>query len=129
MSFISILKKVGSVAIGIEHVAAPMLEAAVPGLAPVVATMDGVFQHLQNSIVSAEANNPVDAQGALKSAAVVADFQALVDTAQSMAQLKGEQLTYDPAALQKAINDNVTAFNSDAALKASFKLVPILKAQ
>ena len=122
MSFICILKKVGSVALGIEHVAAPILEAAVPGLAPVVATVDGLVQRIQNTITTVEANGPVSGGGQLKSAAVVSDFQSAIDLASTIAGLEGKTMTYDQQALQDAITAQVAAYNAFAKLKASFAL-------
>jgi hypothetical protein len=122
MSFISILKKIGSVTIGAEHIVAPVIEAAVPAISGPVAALDGIFQRLQATIATVEANNPTDGQGGIKAQAVTADFQSGLDLTQQILALKGEKLTYDASALQSAIDAQTAAFNAFAKLKASFKV-------
>jgi len=123
MSFISILKKIGSTVLGIEHVAAPIAEIAFPSLAGVIGEVDTLTQRLQTAIVTVEANNPVG-NGQLKSDAVIADFNASLALAQSIAHAAGQQVTYDTAQLQTTINAFVTAYNEAAKLKASIKISP-----
>lgn len=128
MSFISIFKKIGTTLLGIEHVAAPVLSLVVPGAAPIITELDGIFQRLQTGIVTVEANNPVDGQGSVKADAVTADFNAGLDLTQSVLAMEGKKLTYDAAALQTAIASQVAALNAMAVVKASFKVVPITSA-
>src|SRR4051812_46303335 len=104
MSFINILKRIGGVALGIEQVASPLLAIAVPGAGPALAMVDGIVQRVLNTIATVEANNPIAGNGQLKSAAVIADFQASIDLAQNIANLQGKTLQYDVPALQKAID-------------------------
>lgn len=122
MSFISILKKIGSVVIGAEHIVAPVVETLVPSLSGPIAAVDGIFQRVQATITTLEANNPSDGQGAIKSAAVVADFQSGLDLTQQILSVEHKKLSYDGAALQAAINAQVAAYNAFATLKASFKI-------
>lgn len=125
MSFLSILKKVGSVALGIEHVAAPILGVVIPGAAPVIAEIDNIFKTIQTGVMTAEANHPTDGLGKLKSDAVIADFQSGIALAQEFMAMEGKTIAYDAAALQDAISSQVQAYNAMAALKASFKVVPL----
>jgi len=125
MSFISILKTIGQVATGIEQIAVPIATAVMPQYAPKIAQADSLFQGLQTAIATVEASNPVDGQGAIKSAAVVSDFQASLSVAQEALALDGKMLTYDSTALQTAINAQVTAYNAMAAVKASFKVIAL----
>ena len=70
-------------------------------------------------------NNPVSGQGQLKSDMVTNDFASGLELTQQILALEGKQLTYDAAQLQIAINSQVAAYNAMAALKASFKVIPI----
>ena len=54
MSFISILKKVGTILVGVEHVAAPILSSLLPTLAGPIGLVDGIFQKLQGAIITVE---------------------------------------------------------------------------
>jgi hypothetical protein len=123
MSFVGILKKVGTILVGVEHIAAPIVGVAFPALAGPIGLIDNVFQKLQNTIITVENNNPVTGQGQLKADAVVNDFNAGLDLTQQVLALKGEMLTYDSAALQESITSQVAAYNAMAKLKASFKVV------
>ena len=124
MSFIGILKKVGTILVGVEHIAAPIVGAAFPGLAGPIALLDGVFQKLQNTIITVESNNPISGQGQIKQDAVINDFAAGLDLTQQILGLKGERLDYDHAALEESIKSQVAAYNAMAKLKVSFKVVP-----
>ena len=128
-SFITILKKVGSVLLGVEHLAAPIAEIAFPQFAGAIAEVDSLTGRLQNAITTVEANSPVGTDGSLKSAAVIADFNAAIGLAQSVAGFAGKQISYDAGALQAAINAQVNAYNAAAALKASFHMVDIVPAK
>jgi len=122
MSFISILKKVGSVALGVEKVvSATGLGSAIPGFA----LIDSVLQRIPNAIIRGEIGNPADGQGGIKSEVVTADFNEGLDFTQQILALKGEKLSYDAALLQESINSQVAALNAMAKLKASFKVVPL----
>lgn len=125
MSFINILKKVGTILVGVEHIAAPIASAAFPTLAGPIGLVDNIFQKLQNTIITVEANNPVFGQGQLKLDAVVNDFGAGLDLTQQVLALKGEKLIYDAKLLQDVITAQVQAYNNMAALKASFKIVAV----
>jgi hypothetical protein len=124
MSFKSIIKKIGTVALGIEHVAAPIVSAVVPGAAPAILVFDKLVTGIQSSIAIAEDNNPADGQGPSKAQTVISDFEAGLAFTQEVLALKGEKLTYDTAALQDAINFQVAAYNAMVKIKASFKVVP-----
>lgn len=125
MSFLSIFKKIGSIALKVEHVASPIISTMLPGAAPIIMELDTIFQHLQSAVITVESNNPLDAQGAVKSASVVSDFNSGLELTQSILAMKGEMLSYDATALQTAISAQVTALNAMAAVKASFKIVSL----
>ncbi len=124
MSFLSVLGKIGSTALSIEHVAAPIISTFVPGAAPVLAIVDSFVPRVQASIQTVEAANPASGLGAAKSAAVVADFEAGLALFQGVLAGRGEQLVFDRAALEAAIAGQVAAYNGFATVKASFKIVP-----
>lgn len=111
---------------GIERVAAPILAVAIPGSAPLIARLDAIVQKLQSSILTVEAETPIDSAGKLKSEIVIADFRAGLALTQSVLALKNQILEYDPVALQEAINAQVAAYNAVAKLRVSFKVVPIV---
>lgn len=120
-NFLSVLKKIGIVSLGIEKVAAPIVSSLFPVSIPIFAAIDSFVPKTQAAIISAEGT--AGATGAEKSAAVVTDFESGLELVQSVLALEGNKLTYDTAALQAAINSQVTAFNSFAAVKTSFKIV------
>lgn len=122
MSFISILKKVGTILVGVEHIAAPIIGATFPALAGPIGLLDNIFQKLQNTIITVEHNNPISGNGQLKSDATINDFNAGLDLTQQILALRGEKLTYDAKLLQDIIIHQVAAYNSMAGLKASFKV-------
>jgi len=124
MSFISVLKKIGQVAIGIEHVAAPVVSSLIPGAAPIIGALDNLFTRVQTTIQTVELTSPVGG-GQLKAAVVVTDFEAGLETTQAVLALTGKHLEYDAALLQDAINNQVAAYNSFAKLKGSFKVVDL----
>ncbi len=123
MSFLSILKKFGNTALGIEQAAEPFITTLIPASAGVFAVIDPIFARLKQAVVTVEANSP-GTPGNLKSDAVIADFEAALSVAQSIADARGETLQYDKLALQTAINSEVAALNAMALVKASFKFVP-----
>lgn len=125
MSFISILKKIGSVVAGVEHVAAPILSGLYPPAAPWLAKLDNAVQLLNGSIIATEANNPKDGQGGLKSDAVNADLNAYIDTMNSGLAFANKKIVDDPALRQAAINAVVAGYNATAQWKASFKTVDL----
>lgn len=116
MSFISVVKKI----LGVEHAVAPLLGAFVPG----IAIFDSIVTRVQNAIGTFEVNIPKDGSGAIRSEAVVNDFEASLEVTKAIAAAEGKKLVYDDAALQRGINAQVTAYNEFAAVKASFKFVP-----
>lgn len=126
MSFVNILKKFVGVlgtAATVEHEIAPFLK-YIPGIGPAIAVVDPIITNLQNSIITAEANNPVDGQGQLKSQAVTNNFTADLATFNAFAEAAGYTATFDSAALQETINNFVAAYNSAAKLKSTIKLAP-----
>lgn len=119
MSFWDKLRKVGRAVVTVEHAVAPIASAFFPQFAAV----DAIVTRVQGAIITAEANIPQDGQGALKAQAVIGDFEAGLDIAQSIAAARGKRLEYDKAALQEAINGFVAGYNGMAKVKASFKEV------
>lgn len=125
MSFISILKKFGSVVLGIEQKVAPLAESFFPQFAPEIGAVDGIVTRIQTAITTVEANNPGDGQGGIKASAVIADFEAGLGLTNTILAAKGETVTYDSVALNNAITSQVAAYNAFAALKASLKVVAV----
>lgn len=125
MSFLGILKKIGNVALGIEHVAAPVLGGLYPPAAPWLAKLDNVVQLLHGSIIATETNAPADGQGGIKSEAVNADLNAYIDTMNAGLAFANKKIVDDPALRQAAINAVVAGYNATAQWKASFKTVEI----
>lgn len=120
MSFLTILKTIGKDALQI----APIAGAAVSLVNPVIGNLImGISGKLQTAIVSAEATVTQANSGGIKADAVVADFESGLSIAQEVLAAEGKAITYDPAALQTAINNYVAAYNATAALKSSFKIV------
>lgn len=119
-SFISILKKIGSVTLAI--VGNPIVNAGLNAFVPGYARLDGLFQSLTHSIIVAEENNPVG-NGQLKAEEVKANFNASLATIQEVLALQNKVMSYDEALLQASIDAQVLAYNNMAKLKASFKIV------
>lgn len=124
MSFISVLGKLGRIAIGLEPIAAKIGEVAFPQFAPEIGLFDNWLQHVLGSMAKAEAASP-NGGGAVKSAQTVDAFGAsdAIATIQELLATQHKLLTYDGGALQKAISDQTTAFNSWAQFKSTFKIV------
>lgn len=129
MSFLSVLKKIGTVALGIEHVAIPIISAADPALAPVLARLDDWLSRTQTAIQSAEVTFTDAKAGGLKQDAVIKDFENGLMTAQDALAVMGKTIQYDKAQYEKVIADFVTAYSDAAAFKASWKIVDLPPAQ
>lgn len=128
MSFISILKKIGTTILGVEHVAAPVIGALYPPAAPFLTNLDNLIQSVFGSIISTEQNNPKDGQGKIKSDSVNADINAYIATMNAGLALMGKTTVDDPALRQATIDAAVASLNAGAAWKASFKVVDLPKA-
>ncbi len=128
MSFFGVLKKIGKVSLGVEQVAAPIASIMFPASAPVFKMIDSWATKVHDTVVTVEANMPMDGAGKLKSDAVIADFEAGLDLTNSFLASKGKMLDYDHAELQNAINSFVAGYNSLAKVKQSFKEVDLPKA-
>lgn len=122
MSFLSILKTIGTDALKIEPIAAAAVSLVNPALANL---MNGISGKIQSAVTNAELTITQAKSGGVKADAVVADFESGLSIAQEVLAAEGKAITYDPSALQTAINNQVAAFNAAAALKASFKIVPL----
>jgi len=125
VSFLSVLKKIGSVAFGIEHVAVPIIAGVDPALAPILTKVDNWLSRTQTAVQSAEVTYTQAKSGGLKSNAVLQDFENGLQTAQDALAVAGKTIQYDPAEYQKVINDFVQAYNDAAAFKASWKIVDL----
>lgn len=122
MSFLSILKTVGMDALKIE----PLVAAGVSFFNPALGNlMNGISGKIQSAVTNAELMITQAKSGGIKSDAVIADFESGLSIAQEILAAEGKAITYDPAALQAAINNQVSAFNAAATLKASFKIVAL----
>ena len=125
MSFLSVLKKIGSVALGIEHVAVPIVSLADPALAPFLTKLDGWLSRTQTAVQQAEVTFTDAKAGGLKQDAVIKDFENGLATAQDALAVTGKTIQYDVAQYQKVIQDFVTAYNDAAAFKATWKIVDL----
>jgi len=119
-SFLTVLKKVGSVAATVEHTVAPIAEFVLPQFASAIAGVDSMVQKVQTSILTAETTG---ATGDQKANAVIADFEAGLVAVQEFAAAAGYKASYDTAALNDAISAFVLAYNKLATVKASYSLV------
>ena len=120
MSFISVLRHIGSVVLGVEHIAEPIVEALFPASTPLFA----IFDRMAANIATIESQMPT-ASGTAKSAAVATAFDQDLQMVQAILQQTSQQLVYDPAAWQAANDAQVAAYNAYAALKATFKVLPM----
>lgn len=123
-SFMNILKKIGSLVVGVEHVVAPIAEQLLPQYSGVIITLDKLFTNFQTAVVTVEANAPVGTDGKIKESAVIADFEASLEVASNVAEASGQVLVYDKAELKLALADQVSAYNRMSKVKASIKMVP-----
>ncbi len=130
-SFLSVLKRIGTVALGVEHIAGPVLAEVLPVTAGPIAIFDNFVATVLHSTATQEAANPAPGAGASKLAAVTRDAEVALgiasDVVGPLLALKGEQLTYDHALFDKSMADLVSALSGFAAVKASVKITPIPK--
>ena len=124
MSFITVLGKLGRIAVGLEPIAAKIGEVAFPQFGPEIGLFDNWLQHTLGSMAKAEVASP-NGGGPAKAAQTVDAFGTsdAIATIQELLATQKKLLTYDGAALQKAITDQTTAFNSWAQFKNTFKIV------
>jgi len=127
MNFVSVLKKIGRVAVGVEKIALPLAATLLPQYAPALNKIDGWVNRFTAMVVAAEDSIPQDGSGALKSSAVIADFETGLDFTNSILATRGKMLEYDKAELQGAINDFASGYNRLAKVKQSFKEVDLPK--
>jgi hypothetical protein len=125
VSFLSVLKKIGTVALGIEHVAVPIVALADPALAPFLTKLDGWLSRTQTAVQQAEVTFTDAKAGGLKQDAVIKDFENGLAMAQDALAVTGKTIQYDSAMYQKVIADFVTAYSDAAAFKASWKIVDL----
>lgn len=125
VNFFSILKKAGSMVLGIEHVAVPLLSIADPALAPALSKLDTWVTRLTNGVVTVEAQVQQAKAGGFKQDAVVADVQnALADLNSGLA-LMGKTIQYDPAELPKLVKMSADFYNEVANFKSNWKIVDL----
>ena len=129
MSFLGILKKIGTVALGIEHVAVPIVSIAEPQLAPWLAKLDNWVNRTQAAVLSVEHTVTEAKAGGLKQASVIADFENGLESAQAALAVTGKTIQYDVEMYKQVINDFVAAYNHAAQFKASWKIVDLPPAQ
>lgn len=118
-------KKLGSVMIGVERVAIPILEVAEPGWAPLLAKVDGWINRTNVAVISAEHTITDAKAGGLKQAAVIQDFENGLETAQAALAVAGKTIQYDTEQYKKVVDSFVAAYNSAAAFKATWKIVDL----
>jgi len=119
-SFMTVLKKIGSIAATVEHGVAPVAEALLPQFASEIAAVDNIVQKVQGGILAAENTGMTGDQ---KANSVIAAFEASLADVQSFAAAAGYKATYDVASLNNAITAGVAMFNALATVKASYSLV------
>lgn len=125
MSFLSVLRKIGSVVAGVEHVAVPLISAVDPALAPLLSTIDGWVNRVQSTVLTVEANNPVDGQGQVKLQAVIADFEAGLSIANAIAAGHGKKIDYNHPKFDESVGHLVAFYNGMGEVKKSFKEVDL----
>lgn len=125
MSFWTVLKRIGGGLLQGEQVAEPFIKTLFPASAPIFNLIDPLFAKVITNVATVEANNPIDGQGQLKAGAVIADFEAGLSTTQGVLFLTKQKLVYDDAVLQAAIKNFADGYNNLAAVKTSFKVVPL----
>lgn len=129
MSFLGVLKKIGSVAIGIEHVAVPLISVADPVLAPWLARLDGWLTRTQAAVLSVEHTVTEAKAGGLKQASVVADFENGLESAQTALAITGKKIEYDMDKYKAVVDGFVAAYNAAAEFKKTWKIVDLPPAQ
>lgn len=120
-SFLSILKS----AWGGFQKAEPVIGTALSALNPAAGA---IFNTVTTAINGAETFFSAPKSGAQKSTFVVQNFEQGLAVAQEIFAMRGENLTYDPAALQSFINAQVAAMNALAGLTGSLKTAPVVGA-
>jgi hypothetical protein len=125
MNFFSVLKKIGQVALGIEHVAVPLVEIADPTTIPALSRLDNWVNRISAGVVTVEAQVAQAKAGGLKSASVVADVQNGLADLNSGLALVGKTVQYDPAELQKVVDAFAAAYNQAATFKQGWKIVDL----
>jgi len=118
-------QKAETVAIGVEHIAVPLIEVAEPQLKPLLDGVDGWLNRTQAGILSLEKTVTEAKAGGLREASLVADFQNGLETAQAALALTGKTIQYDLDIYKKVIADGVAFYNDGAAFKATWKIVDL----
>jgi len=118
------------VALQVEHVAAPIVGAIVPGAQPVINVLNKIESIVPNTlgdVIAQEELNPASGAGASKSATVQQNFELMLfdNLLTPVLAARGETVSYDHAALIEGISGFVTALNAMAKVKSSIKIVPI----
>jgi hypothetical protein len=114
-TFLNIFRTAGKIA----QFAAPAVSVLVPGASLPIAIING--------LIRAEQALPAPGSGATKSAMVIDEFEAGLETTKEILNAQGQDLLYDKATLQDAINHQVAALNAMQKVKDSFKIVPLQK--
>lgn len=127
MNFFQVLKKIGSVALGIEHVAVPIISIAEPQFAPVLQKLDGWLNRTANAVVAVEATITDAKSGGLKQDAVIKDFENGLETAQAALAIVGKTIKYDVNQYKQVIDDFTKAYNDAAAFKKTWDVVDLPK--
>lgn len=125
MNFFQVLKKVGTVLLGIEKVAVPIISAADPALAPILSKLDNWIGRTVNAVVTIEGSVTQAKAGGLKQAAVLQDFQLGIADAQSALAIVGKTIKYDEALYKKVIDDFALAFNDATVFKGTWQIVDL----
>jgi hypothetical protein len=120
VNFVTIFNTVKTDVLGVVKAVEPIVETILPVSIPIFS----IFDQLTGAVKTAEVAMP-SAPGVAKAAAVTSNFQNDLAFIQQILATGGQQLTYDSAAVQKAITDQVAVFNDFATIMASFKVVPL----
>lgn len=119
-SFWNALKKVGSTALTVEHIAIPIVSALDPALAPLLVTLDGWVNRIHGTVLTLEANSPADGSGQAKLQSVITDFEAGLGIANAVAAGRGKKIVYDQAKFNESVGHLVAFYNGMGEVKASF---------
>ena len=126
MSFLSILKTVGTDLLGVSKTVvadvennAPAISAALSALNPAAGA---IFNTVTSSITAAEQYFSTPKSGAQKLTYVLGDFSQGLAIAQQVLALNGSTLNYNSTALTNFVNAQVAAMNALATLQGSFNI-------
>ncbi len=119
MSFISILKKIGGVALAVDQMGAPYVSLFNPAAGAVMNAVAGL-------VVKAETTYTGEKQGTAKKQIVLDEFEALFPMFQTvLKEQAGLILTFDATQVSSLIDATVAQMNAAKALHDTFKIAKV----